>query len=136
MAEEPSDVFCPNQPHDPREKTKGHQQDGGGESRMRVRRAQQPQAARPPRTPARQLRVQEGFSWLRSCHWTRFYRAGARTRRRFAKYPVRMRHCMRRTFGWGLVLLMAAGAGAAGQAIHGGGGSTLPPPPAVEAIPV
>ena len=43
---------------------------------------------------------------------------------------------MEQTFGWGLVLLMAAGTGAAAQAIHGREGISLPLPPAVEAAPV
>src|ERR1035441_8425561 len=47
-----------------------------------------------------------------------------------------MRHCMQRTFAWGLAIWLAAGASAAAQAIHGREGITLPPPPAVEAIPV
>jgi len=59
---------------------------------------------------------------------------GGRTRDRLAKYPVRMSHCQwkARTFGWGLVLLMAAGTGAAAQAIHGREGFRCLPP-AVEA---
>jgi prolyl oligopeptidase len=47
-----------------------------------------------------------------------------------------MTQCVRRTFGWGLSIWLAAGAGAAAQAIHGREGITLPPPPAAEAIPV
>jgi prolyl oligopeptidase len=47
-----------------------------------------------------------------------------------------MRHCVQQTFGLGLSIWLAAGAGAAAQAIHGREGITLPPPPAVEAIPV
>jgi len=53
-----------------------------------------------------------------------------------AKYPVPMKHCMERIFGLGLAIWLAAGTGAAAQAIHGREGITLPPPPAVEAIPV
>jgi prolyl oligopeptidase len=47
-----------------------------------------------------------------------------------------MSHCSERTFGLGLTIWLAAGAGAAAQAIHGREGITLPPPPAAEAIPV
>ena len=46
-----------------------------------------------------------------------------------------MRHCVQRTFGWGLTIWLAVGAGAAAQVIHGREGITLPTPPAVEAIP-
>jgi len=43
---------------------------------------------------------------------------------------------MERTFGLGLAIWLAFGAGGAAQVIHGREGITLPPPPAAEAVPV
>ena len=61
-AEEPDDVLDPHQPDDARQKGGRHQHDRGGKNRMRMRRPQKRQTARPPRT-------WRGLGWNSFCHW-------------------------------------------------------------------